>query len=426
MALLAPFRALRPVPAVAARVAAVPYDVVSSDEARALADGNPLSFLRVSRPEIELPPEVDVHAEEVYARAAQNLARLRLEAPLVVEDRPSLYVYRLRMGAHTQTGLAACFSVDEYDTGLIKKHEKTRADKEDDRTRHLIAVGAQTGPVFLVFQAHDGIGALTEAATRAGSPLYDFAALDGVQHTIWRVPVEIEARLVAAFAEVPALYIADGHHRAASASRARRHFRLAGAAAGHHAKDAAPARDTTGEPSTALECDTMLAVAFPDDQTQVLPYNRVVKDLGTHSPDSFLAALRTVGSLGEGQPAPIRAGDVSIYVAGQWYTLVLPAAPASLAPDERLDVSRLQASVLTPLLGVGDPRSDRRIDFVGGARGTAALESLVQSGEFAAAFSMFPVSVGDLMAISDAGGIMPPKSTWFEPKLRDGLLSHLL
>ena len=405
MAALAPFRALRPTPASAGRVAAVPYDVVSTEEARALANGNPLSFLHVSRPEIDLPSGTDPHTDAVYDKASANFARLKADAPLVLEDRPRLYVYRLRMGSHVQTGIAAAFSVDEYDRDVIKKHERTRRDKEDDRTRHLLALRAQTGPVFLIHEPSAGVDAVVARAT-AAQPLFDFTAPDGVQHTVWAVEAGDEPELIAAFATIPALYIADGHHRAASAARARQELR--------------------GSDGGTGEWDTFLAVAFPANQLQILPYNRVVKDLGSFTPESFLAKLRERFAVKEGRATPERRGEVAMFLGGRWYTLALGEAPKDLAAADRLDVSRLQDVVLAPLLGIGDVRSDKRIDFVGGARGSAELEKLVNSGKFAVAFAMYPVSVDDLMTISDAGGIMPPKSTWFEPKLRDGLLSHVI
>jgi uncharacterized protein (DUF1015 family) len=405
MAALVPFRALRPTPDSAERVAAVPYDVVNTEEAHALAAGNPLSFLHVSRAEIDLPRETNPYSDAVYARAAANFARLKEDAPLVFEQAPTLYVYRLRMGAHEQTGVAGCFSVDEYERDVIKKHERTRKDKEDDRTRHILELRAQTGPVFLTHTPSAAVDAVIRRTT-AGTPLFDVTAVDGVQHTIWKVEVRDEPDLIAAFDRIPALYIADGHHRAASAARARQQLR--------------------GAANTAGEWDTFLAVAFPGDQMQVLPYNRVIKDLGSFAPDSLLERLRQQLTVAEGPATPARRGEVAMYLAGTWYTLTLPPAPDSAAAADRLDVSRLQDLVLTPLLQIGDVRSDKRIDFVGGARGTAELEKLVNSGAFAVAFSMYPVSVDDLMAISDAGGIMPPKSTWFEPKLRDGLLSHVI
>jgi len=404
MAALFPFAALRPTPATVSRVAAVPYDVVSSDEARALAGDDPLSFLRVSRPEIECPPGTPIYSDAVYQRASDNFDRLRRQAPLVIEDTPSVYVYQLHMGGHVQTGVAACYAVDEYARDLIKKHEKTRPDKEDDRTRHILTLRAQTGPVFLTYRASAAVDAVVAAVT-TGPPLFDFTAADGVRHVVWRVPAADTVKLVAAFAAVPALYIADGHHRAASAWRT--HQQLAAEGPGEH--------------------ERFLAVAFPDAQMQVLPYNRVVRDLQGMTPDAFRAALAAKVTVSAGGPAtPARKGLVAMYLGGAWSTLDVGAPPAGLPADAALDVSRLQDVVLGPLLGIHDVRTDKRIDFVGGIRGTAELERLVDSGAFAVAFSHFPVSVDDLMRISDSGGIMPPKSTWFEPKLRDGVLSHLV
>jgi uncharacterized protein (DUF1015 family) len=398
MSAIYPFKALRPAPKSAAAVASVPYDVVNTEEARALAEGNPLSFLRVSRPEIELPQGTDSHGDAVYDLAAKNFARLKDLAPLVVEDEASFYVYRLHMGTHVQSGVAACFSLDEYDRDLIKKHEKTRPDKEDDRTRHMLAIGAQTGPVFLTYRASKAIDAVVARATEL-DPLYDIVAPDEVRHQLWRVPVAMNPSIVDAFAALDSLYIADGHHRAASAARTRRS--LAEKGAGEH--------------------DRMLAVAFPDNQMQVLPYNRVVRDLHGLTAHEFLGSLKRRLTVTDGGPAtPARKGDVAMYLGGAWYTLTLPAGAQSL------DVDILENTILEPILGIYDVRTDKRIDFVGGIRGTSALEQLVTSKSFAVAFSMFPVSVEDLMRVSDASQIMPPKSTWFEPKLRDGLLSHLL
>jgi uncharacterized protein (DUF1015 family) len=392
MARLYPFRALRPRPDLAARIAAVPYDVVNADEARALADGNALSFLRVSRAELELPPGSDPYSDAVYDRAVENFSKLRASA-LVVEDEPSVYFYRLRMGDHTQTGLAACFSIEEYDRDVIKKHERTRPDKEDDRTRHMMALRAQTGPVFLTYRANPEVDAIARRAA-AGAPLFDFEAPDHVHHTIWRVAGADRDALVAAFAGIPALYIADGHHRAASAARAR-----------------TPGQDRG-----------FLAVAFPHDQVQILPYNRIVKDLGGLTPDRFMTAVREAFDVHPGPAAPARRGDIAMYVGGTWYTLRPRTAPDRADAIGSLDVSVLQDRLLAPILNIQDIRTDKRIDFVGGARGTAELERLVNSGKAAVAFSLYPVSVSELMAVSDAGAIMPPKSTWFEPKLRDGLL----
>jgi uncharacterized protein (DUF1015 family) len=401
MATLKPFRALRPKPADAPRIAAVPYDVVSTDEARTLADGNPLSFLRVSRPELELPAGADPYADAVYQRAADNFAALRAKA-LVLEDQSSVYFYRLRMGGHTQTGLAACFSIDDYDRDIIKKHERTRRDKEDDRTRHMVALGAQTGPVFLTYRASAFVDRVAATATTSAEPLFDFQAPDGVQHTLWRIGGPDCDRLVEAFGKIPALYIADGHHRAASAARARTDL---------------PGRE---------EASTMLAVAFPHDQVQILPYNRSVKDLGGLSPVAFLEAIRERFEVEAGPAAPRCRGDIAMYCQGAWHTMRPRVRPDESDPIGSLDVSVLQEQLLAPVLRIADVRTDTRIDFVGGARGTAELEHLVNSGKAAVAFSLYPVSVSDLMDVSDAGAIMPPKSTWFEPKLRDGLLIHLV
>lgn len=397
MSAIYPFAALRPAPAAAPDVAAVPYDVVSTEEARELAAGNPLSFLHVSRPEIDLPPGADAHGEPVYQLAARNFAKLKAAAPLEIEDAPAFYIYRLTMGSHVQSGVAACFSIDEYDRGLIKKHEKTRPDKEDDRTKHMLAIRAQTGPVFLTYRASTAVDAVVARAVKR-KPLFNITAADGVRHEVWRVDAKDHLPIVEAFAAIRALYIADGHHRAASAARAR---------------------STLQQPTE--EHDRVLAVAFPDNQMQVLPYNRVVKDLHGLTAAEFLASLKRRLTVRDGGPAtPARKGDIAIYLAGAWHTLVMPAAAVSL------DVDLLQTSILEPILGIDDVRTDKRIDFVGGIRGTGELERLVDSGSFAVAFSLFPVSVDDLMRIADSGGIMPPKSTWFEPKLRDGLLSHVI
>ena len=400
MANLYPFRALRPRPSEAAAVAAVPYDVVNTDEARALAAGNPLSFLRVSRAEIELPAGTNPYSKDVYDRAAHNLDALRKSA-LVVEDAPSLYLYRLRTGGHEQTGIAACYALDEYDSGAIKKHERTRPDKEDDRTRHLLALGAQTGPVFLIYRARADVDQIVAEAARAG-PLIDFEAVDGVRHTIWRMDAGSRDRLVEAAGRIPALYIADGHHRAASAARARAQMRQSESAA------------------------VFLAVAFPDNRVSILPYNRIVKDLGELSAAEFLQALRARFDVKKGPATPAVRGEIAMYFQGGWQTLRTRVPPDRADAIASLDVSVLQDGLLAPVLKITDVRTDPRIEFVGGARGTGELERLVDSGRAAAAFSLFPVAVDDLMAVSDAGAIMPPKSTWFEPKLRDGLLIHVI
>ena len=409
MAAVRPFRALRPEPGAAAGVAAVPYDVVSTEEARALAADEPLSFLHVTRPEIDLDPGTDPHDPVVYETAVANLSRLRLAAPLVVETVAALYVYRLRDRDHVQTGLAGCYSLDEYDSGAIKKHERTRPDKEDDRTRHMVAVEAQTGVVFLTYRQTPVIDAEVEVVCGT-EPLFDFEAPDGVHHTVWRAAEEQTTRLVGGFAAVPTLYIADGHHRAASAARARQ--ALAETAGG----------------AVPDERAFFLAVAFPDSQTRILPYNRTLSDLAGATPEQFLRSVTgrlAVEPTSETTPAK---GAAAMYVGGRWYRVGLSAGESGAGRDPvaSLDVSVLQERLLGPVLDVADIRTDPRVRFVGGVRGTAELERLVDSGQAAVAFSLAAVTVPELLAIADVGAIMPPKSTWFEPKLRDGLLTHLI
>ena len=401
MALIRPFRALRPAPAAASRVAAVPYDVVDAEEARAQAAGNPLSFLHVSRAEIDLPAGVDPHEDLVYRTAAERYHTLKRDAPFVEEREPSFYLYHLSADGHGQTGVAACYSLDEYDHDLIKKHERTRKDKEDDRTRHITELRAQTGPVFLTHRPKAAIDELTRRIRSTVEPLVDFEALDGVRHAIWRVGAEDAGALARAFDSVPALYIADGHHRAASAARAREAIR-------------------DGD-----EAGFFLGVAFPSDQVRILPYNRAVRDLNGMTPEHFLGEVARHFAMTSGPAAPDEKGKVSMYVAGKWYTVDLESGGlAGASVIDALDCNVLQERLLRPMLGILDVRTDKRIDFIGGARGTRALEQLVDGGRAAAAFSMYPVSVVELMDVSDAGAIMPPKSTWFEPKLRDGLLIH--
>ncbi len=408
MAVIRPFSALRPEADQAAKVASVPYDVVNTEEARALAKTNPLSFLHVSRPEIDLPEGTDIYSDPVYRKAVENFEKLRSEAPLVTEDVPSLYLYRLIMGEHEQTGVVACCSVDGYDEDLIRKHERTRRDKEDDRTRHINVLRAQTGPVFLTYRASREIDTMVMETTMANA-LFDFTAEDGVQHTIWRVPDPV--RFVHSFREVPFLYIADGHHRAASAARTR--AELKEQSFGH-----------TGDE----EYNFFLAVIFPDDQVQILAYNRAVKDLNGLSPADFLEALRKSFDVAKGgDGTPTKRGEWQMYLGGEWYTLSSHAdAPSPEGIVESLDVSILQDRVLDPILGIKDVRTDKRIDFVGGVRGSAELKRLVDEGKAAVAFALYPTTMNDLLSVSDAGQIMPPKSTWFEPKLRDGLLTHTI
>jgi uncharacterized protein (DUF1015 family) len=409
MATIRGFRAERPPKEKAAIVSAVPYDVVNTEEARRMAEGNPLSFLHVSRPEIDLPDGTDIYSDAVYQKGAENYEKLKNAAPLEVDPAPGIYIYRLRMGEHEQTGIAACCSVDEYDTDIIRKHERTRKDKEDDRTRHIITLRAQTGPVFLTYRGRDEINAIVERA-KASEPLSDFIAADGVAHTIWRAADSDAAQLSEEFEQVPLLYIADGHHRAASASRAR---------AAHRAENPNHAGDE--------EYNYFLSVLFPADQLRILPYNRIVKDLNGMSADEFVKKLADHFEVSEASSAsPARKGEICMRIEGRWHKLTIPAGVNADDPIQSLDVSALQERALDPLLAIKDVRTDKRIDFIGGIRGTAALEQAVDEGRAAVAFSMYPVTVYELMAIADANEIMPPKSTWFEPKLRDGLLSHLI
>jgi len=405
-----PFRALRPLPAQAADVSAVPYDVVNTEEARQLADSNPLSFLRVSRPEIEMPEGTDVYSDAVYAKAAANFDRLIASAPMIIEDEPSFYIYALKLGERTQVGVVACCSVDEYDNDIILKHERTRPDKENDRTRHMLAIHAQTGPVFLTYRPNDEVNGLVNELIRT-KPLFDFISADSVAHTIWHVPAERNQEIIAAFAEVPNLYIADGHHRAKSASRARAELQNQNP---NHKGD---------EEYNFFQC-----VLFPSDQVRILAYNRAVKDLNGYSPDDFLKEVEREFEVRlDVDPIPRKHNRFAMYLGNRWYGLKLRSdVTKRFKVTDRLDVSVLQDLLLAPVLGVQDPRIDKRIEFVGGIRGARELERLVNSGKFAVAFSMYPTSLDELMEISDAGEIMPPKSTWFEPKLRDGLLSHLI
>jgi uncharacterized protein (DUF1015 family) len=407
MAKVLPFAAVMPPADRAKQVADPPYDVVNREEAAALAASNPLGFMRVARAEIELPAEVDAYSDQVYAKANENYARLCREVPLTADSQSAYYVYSLVMNGHRQTGIVAAASVDDYDAEIVKKHEKTRQSKEDDRTRHIMTLRSQTGPVFLTYRDSAEIDRIV-AATMAEAPMFDFTADDGVRHTGWRVGEADCEALRAAFAAVPCLYIADGHHRAASASRTRAALR-----------EANP--NHTGDE----EYNGFLAVIFPASQLQILPYNRVVFDLNGHTPEQLRAEIAKAFDVTPADsPSPDRSGVVHMYLEKQWWRLAYPGDTSALSPVECLDVSLLQTLVLAPLLGIDDPRTSDRIDFVGGIRGTAELEKRVDSGEAQVAFSMFPTTLDQLMAISDAGEIMPPKSTWFEPKLRDGLFVH--
>jgi uncharacterized protein (DUF1015 family) len=415
MAIIRPFRALRPSREASQLVASVPYDVVNRDEAKEKAANNSLSFLRISRAEIELPADINPYSKDVYQKAKENLNRIVKEAPLYIEERPSFYLYRLIMDGRAQTGIAAVFSVEDYDKDIIMKHEKTRREKEDDRTNHIITTGAQTGPVFLTYKDVKEINIVVDKITADVQPEYDFTAEDGIRHTIWLVPSEYNRLITDSVGASEKLYIADGHHRAASAARAR---------------DARKNENKNHKGDE--EYNYFLGVLFPASQLKILDYNRVVHDLNGKNKEEFLNEIRENFILEKcGRKSPEERRTFCMYLDGEWYLLkVRESVEASLSLSgsvaETLDVSILQDFLLNPVLGIDDPRTNKRIDFVGGIRGTKELERLVDTGKAAAAFSLHPVSIDDLMKISDAGEIMPPKSTWFEPKLRDGLLTHLI
>jgi uncharacterized protein (DUF1015 family) len=397
------FQGLVPPPALAPEVACVPYDVVDTAEAAGLAAGRPCSLLHVDRAEIDLPAGTDPYSDAVYARARENFLKLQRGGALVRETAPCLYLYQQQMGAHVQRGLVAVCHVEDYDAELIKKHEKTRKDKEDDRTRLIDTLGANTGPIFLTYRDDAAVTALVSRQIKE-KPQHDFTAPDGIRHTVWRVADG--SAFISAFGGVPVTYIADGHHRAASAARVARLRRARNP--GH-----------TG----AEEYNWFLCVIFQASELKILPYNRHVFDLNGHTPAQFLAKVSAVFGLDENAaPVPAGGGRVSMYLGGRWYGLRCPVA-ANADPVARLDVSVLQDRLLAPILGIDDPRSSKRVDFIGGSRGTGELVQRVDA-QGGVAFSLHPVTVGQLMDIADAGQIMPPKSTWFEPKLRSGLFIH--
>lgn len=412
MAIIKPFKGLRPAPHLAEKVVSLPYDVMDSEEARQITDKNQDSFLRVTKAEVDLAPTVDVHAKEVYQKAAENLQEFIKTKRLIQDEKNSFYIYRQKMGEHVQIGLVAAASVDEYKEGTIKKHELTRPDKEQDRVDHIMATKAQTGAVFLTYKAKQEVNNLIADCMKV-KPVYDFTTEDGIAHTLYVVndPAKTAA-IEAAFNEIDVMYIADGHHRSAAA------LRVCDALKKENPK-------ATG----AEEFNRFLAVIFPHDMMYIMDYNRVVKDLQGFTPEEFLAKVGekfTVLKAPEGVKRPSATHNFGMYLNGTWYQLTAKAGTFLEDPVAKLDVSILQNNLLSPLLGIENPRTDTRIHFVGGIRGMQELERLVDSGKFAVAFSMYATSIEELMAIADAGEIMPPKSTWFEPKLRDAMVVHLL
>ncbi len=411
MSLIKPFKGLRPQAEFAAAVVAPPYDVLNTEEARQRAKGRPYSFLHISKPEIDLPIGTEPYDASVYAKGAENLRALIDRGVLIRDSRHCYYLYRLVMGSHTQTGLVAVASVAAYDTNRIRKHEYTRPEKEDDRVRQIDALNAQTGPVFLTYRHNPVLDHLADSVTKA-QPQYDLKADDGVQHTLWLIDDEASIQTIThTFEAMNCLYIADGHHRSAAASRIARMRHQ------HNGE--------TGE----IAADYFLSVLFPDNQMQILDYNRLVKDLNGLSEKAFLNEIGQVFEVTACDTAvkPAQSGEFGMYLSHQWYRLrIMPERIPADDPVGRLDVSLLQDNLIAPVLGIHDPRREKRIDFVGGIRGLAELEKRVNSGDMQVAFSLYPTRMEDLMAVADAKEVMPPKSTWFEPKLADGLVSHIL
>jgi uncharacterized protein (DUF1015 family) len=415
MARVRPFKALRPNKENTHLVASVPYDVVNRKEAKEIVGDNDFSFLHITRAEIDLPDSVDAYSKEVYEKAKENIEKIRKAAPLIVDEEPHFYLYRLIMDGREQVGITATFAVDDYDNNVILKHEKTRKVKEDDRTNHIITTDAQTGIVFLTYRGVDEINNFVNKTIADTEPLYNFTAPDGIQHTVWIMPDGYNDLLINEFAKIDKLYVADGHHRAKSASRAREDKRNANP-------------DHTGDE----EYNYFIAVIFPGEQLHIMPYNRVVFDLNGNSKEEFLNKISDKFEVQKSdKKEPTTRRSFGMYLDGEWYELkardsILASNSLSASVGSKLDVSILQNFLLNPVLGIEDQRTSNRIDFIGGIRGTKELEKLVDSGKAAVAFSMYPVSIDDLMSISDAGEVMPPKSTWFEPKLRDGLLTHMI
>jgi uncharacterized protein (DUF1015 family) len=412
VATLRPFKGFRPRAGYAQRVAARPYDVLNSDEARIEAAGNPVSFLHVGKPEIDLPPDISLYDERVYLKGKENLDRLIRDGVLKEDAPPCFYIYAQTMGTHTQYGIVGCASVEEYLNDTIKKHELTRKDKEDDRTKHVEVTNSHSGPIFLTYRAESSLDAIVDRIRRT-APENDFVADDGIRHRLWVVSdAETIGAIAEAFRRIPSLYVADGHHRSAAAARVGK-----------------ARADANKDHKGTEEYNFFLAVLFPHNQLRIMDYNRLVKDLNGRSVAEFMTDVKKFFSAEEcaGQVRPAAKGEVGMYLDRRWYRLKIgKRLLENPDPVERLDVAILQKHFLTPVLGIDDPRTNKRIDFVGGIRGLGELERRVNSGEMAVAFALYPTSIDELMAIADAGKIMPPKSTWFEPKLRDGMVVHLL
>ena len=410
MAIIRPFNAVRPKKELVSLVASVPYDVVNREEAAHIVKDNPINFLRTTRSEIEMDDSVNAYDKSVYEKAKENFNKLVKES-MLIEEEPNLYIYHLTMGEQKQVGIAATFSVDDYDNDIIKKHEKTRKVKEDDRTNHIITTEAQTGAVFLTYKGIDEVNKMVSNTMENSNPLYNFTTEDGIIHKLWILPKQYEEQIINEIGKSEYLYIADGHHRAASAARAR-----------------AVKKESNPNHNGEEEYNFFMAVLFPAEQLKILPYNRVVFDLKGMSEEQFIEKIKanfTIEETNSSSPADVR--NICMYMSGKWF-LLKPNENVKRTEDVggNLDVSILQHYILQPILDVQDIRTDTNVDFIGGIRGTKELEKLVDCGKAKVAFSMYPVSVDDLINISDAGETMPPKSTWFEPKLRDGLVVHTI
>ncbi|MBU4253476.1 MAG: DUF1015 family protein [Acidobacteria bacterium] len=412
MAVLRKFKAWRPGKGLEKQVASYPYDVINSEEARELVKDNPFSFLHVVKPEVDLPPGTDLYSQAVYDKALENFKKFLSDGTLIQDAQPKLYLYRQTMDGREQYGIVGCVSVEDYNNDIIKKHEHTRPTKEEDRIRHVDTINANAGPIFLTYRARTSINALVKEAVQ-GDPLYDFVADDGIGHTVWVVNDAVGERLIDEFKKVNYLYVADGHHRSASA-----------------AKVAIRRRDANPNHRGDEEYNFFLAVLFPDEQLRILDYNRVLKHLNNHSREELFTALQELFSVENKGFAPFkpgRKGEVGMYMGGEWFKLtVKPGLRDEKDPVNSLDIAFLQNRLLRPFFGIQDPRTSDDIDFIGGIRGLKELVRLVDAGQFKAAFAIYPTSIEELMNIADAGKVMPPKSTWFEPKLRSGLLVHTL